>query len=108
MVSASRTPPKSIKNGSKKVSKTDHLKMYNFRVLGPARRRKVSKRAPQRDPEGSLRDARKAKNESREGLKIHLVSQVVPEKAPRSQGGLRGVLFGSFSVNLLGSCVTGP
>ena len=78
----------------------------NFRVLGPARRRKVSKRAPQRFPKGSLREAKNAKNKSREGLKIHLVSSVGPKRAPRGQGGLWGVLFGSFWVTLLGSCVT--
>ena len=75
-------------------------------VLGPPRRRKVSKRAPQRFPKGSLREAKTGKNMSREGLKIHLVSQVRPERAPRCQGGLRGVPFGSFLVTLLGSCVT--
>ena len=30
MVSASRTPPKSIKNGLKKDSKTEHFKMHQF------------------------------------------------------------------------------
>ena len=74
-------------------------------VLGPPRRRKVSKRAPQRSPKGSLREAKTAENKSRGGLKIHLVSQV-GERAPKGQGGLRGVLFCSFWVTLLGSCVT--
>ena len=78
----------------------------NFRVLGLPRRSKVSKRAPQRFPKGSLREAKIAKNESQEGLKIHLVFQVVPERVPRGQGDLRGVLFASFLVTLLGSCVT--
>ena len=66
----------------------------------------MSKRAPQRFPKGLLREAKTVKNKSQEGLKIYLVFQVVPERVPRGQGDLRGVLFVSFLVTLLGSCVT--
>ena len=66
----------------------------------------LEKGAPQRDREGSLREAESAKNKSREGIKIHLLSQVGPERAPRGQGSLGGVLFASFLVTILGSCVT--
>ena len=104
MVSASRTTPKSRKSGSKKDSKTDHIKMHQFQCpVGPPRRRKVSKRAPQRDRKGSLREAESGKNCFREGPKIRLLSQVGPERAPRGSGGLHGVLFGNFYITLKGS-----
>ena len=106
MVSDSRTPLKSIKNGSNKDSKTDHLKRHPLSGPGPSRKEKGLEKGAPEGPQGVTKGGQTAKNESREGLKIHLVSQVGPERVPRGPGVLRGVLFSTFWVTLLGSCVT--
>ena len=74
--------------------------------LGPPRRRKVSKRAPQRFPKGSLGEAKTAKNKRKASVTHDPKRVMCYERAPRGSGGLPGVLFGSFLVTLLGSCVT--
>ena len=80
--------------------------MHQFGGPGPSQTEKGLEKGAPEVPQGSLREAKTAKNKRKASVTHDPKRVMCYERAPRGSGDLRGVLLLSFLVTLLGSCVT--